>query len=408
MTENNTLASNEHDPWGNPRSNSGDNKRPPASNNNAPPDLDELVEKWREGLGGILNKGSKGQSGGSRGRGRVPMGKKSGSWISLAVLAIALIFWAANGFYIINEQERGVVLRLGKYHSTLEPGLRWQPYIVDTVTVVNTTRVRSLDTRALMLTEDENIVDVALQVQYVVQSAPDFYLNVRSPENSLKEATDSALRHVVGGTGMDQIITEGRADVAAEVKRRLQFYLDNYATGILVSQVNIQRADPPNEVKPAFEDVISAREDEVRFTNQATAYANRVIPEARGQAQRITEEAQGYRARVVARAEGEADRFTKLLEEYLQAPEVTKKRLYLEVMEEVLANSSKVVVDVENGNNIMYLPLDRMLAQRGINSADDLATNDLINDSNFVNRLADQVLQQLGTRNQRSTTTTRR
>ena len=398
MTNDKALAANEHDPWGTPSSSSSNRGNSNKPSNDRPPDLDELVDKWREGIGGILNKGGKRGGRSSRSGG----GGKANNWISLAILGLLVIFWAGNGFYVINEQERGVVLRLGKYNTTLQPGLRWQPYLIDTVEIVNTTRVRSLDTRALMLTEDENIVDVALQVQYVVQSAKDFYLNVRNPENSLREATDSALRHVVGGTGMDQIITEGRAEVAASVKTRLQLYLDNYATGILISQVNIQSADPPTEVKPAFEDVISAREDEVRFTNQATAYANRVIPEARGKAQRITEEAQGYRARVIARADGEADRFSKLLAEYSQAPEVTKKRLYLEAMEQVLQNSSKVIVDVDGGNNIMYLPLDRIANSRsGLGGNFD--TNDLVNDSNFVNSIADEVLQQLSTRGQRST-----
>ena len=402
MSNSQALPANEHDPWGNPNGSSSSRGNSNKPSNDRPPDLDELVDKWREGIGGILNKGSK--RGGRSGGGRTG-GGRANNWISLAILGLLVVFWAGNGFYVINEQERGVVLRLGKYNTTLQPGLRWQPYLIDTVEIVNTTRVRSLDTRALMLTEDENIVDVALQVQYVVQSAKDFYLNVRNPENSLREATDSALRHVVGGTGMDQIITEGRAEVATSVKTRLQLYLDNYATGILISQVNIQSADPPTEVKPAFEDVISAREDEVRFTNQATAYANRVIPEARGKAQRITEEAQGYRARVIARADGEADRFSKLLAEYSQAPEVTKKRLYLEAMEQVLQNSSKVIVDVDGGNNIMYLPLDRIANSRSFGG--NLDANDLVNDSSFVNSIADQVLQQLSTRGQQRSTNRR-
>ena len=397
MTDNKALAANEHDPWGSPRpNNSGGGRR----SNDAPPDLDELMDKWRDGIGGLLGQGGKRARTSKDGSGG---GGKYSSRIGFLIVGLLALFWGANGFYVINEQERGVVLRLGEFQTTLQPGLRWQPYIIDKVVVINTTRVRSLDTRALMLTEDENIVDVALQVQYIVQSAPDFYLQVRNPENSLKEATDSALRHVVGGTGMDQIITEGRANVAAEVKRRLQLYLDNYGTGILISQVNIQRADPPPEVKPAFEDVISAREDEVRFTNQATAYANRVVPEARGRAQRIIEEAEGYRGRVVARAEGEAERFTKVLNEYQQAPQVTEERLYLEAMEEVLQNSSKVIVDVENGNNIMYLPLDKILQSSGRSTATAALENrDLLADDGFMERLADEVVNTISSRNQRS------
>ena len=216
-----------------------------------------------------------------------------------------------------------------------------------------------------MLTEDENIVEVPLTVQYRISNLQDFVLNVDQPEVSLQHATDSALRHVVGSTAMDQVLTEGRELMASEVKERLQRFLDNYRTGISVTQVNVQSAAAPREVQEAFDDVIRAREDEQRAKNQAEAYANGVVPEARGQAQRIIEDANGYRDEVIARAQGEAERFSKLLTEYRKAPEVTRERLYLEAMQEVFSNTSKVLVTGDKGqNNLLYLPLDKMVAPR--------------------------------------------
>ena len=216
-----------------------------------------------------------------------------------------------------------------------------------------------------MLTEDENIIEVPLTVQYRISNLQDFVLNVDQPEVSLQHATDSALRHVVGSTAMDQVLTEGRELMASEVKERLQRFLDNYRTGISVTQVNVQSAAAPREVQEAFDDVIRAREDEQRAKNQAEAYANGVVPEARGQAQRIIEDANGYRDEVIARAQGEAERFSKLLTEYRKAPEVTRERLYLEAMQEVFSNTSKVLVTGDKGqNNLLYLPLDKMVAPR--------------------------------------------
>ena len=393
-------SENRRDPWGAPRP----EKSRSRQGQDTPPDLEEVLSQARSKFQKILGGGKSSRNGDPGQQSPFSLGGKTLSWILLIVLAA---IWFGSSFYVINEQERGVVLRLGRYHDTIQPGLRWQPYWIDKVHVVNVTRVRTSDTRVQMLTEDENIVDVALQVQYIVQNPQDFYLNVRNPDSSLSEATDSALRHVVGGTIMDQVITEGRAVVAQEVQTRLQGYLDKYGTGILVRQVNIQRADPPQEVKPAFEDVISAREDEVRFVNQATAYANGVVPEARGQALRILEEANGYKSQVIARAEGEAVRFEKLLAEYQQAPEVTRQRLYIEAMEEVLANSSKVLVDVEGGNNILYLPLDRILGSTSNSfSAGQLAEEP---SSTTVRNLTDRVLDELNRRNNpRSSNSSRR
>jgi membrane protease subunit HflK len=223
-----------------------------------------------------------------------------------------------------------------------------------------------------MLTEDESIVELPLTVQYNVSDVRAFALNVRDPETSLRHATDSAVRHVVGSTELNQALSEGREAIAAEVKQRLQTYLNTYESGILVINVNIQEARPPEEVRAAFDDVIKAKEDESRLKNQAQAYANGVIPEARGKSQRLIEEAEAYKAEVIARAEGESDRFEKLLAEYKRAPQVTRERLYLDAVENVMSNASKVMVDVKGGNNMIYLPLDRM-GNRGNASAVDSA-----------------------------------
>ncbi len=225
---------------------------------------------------------------------------------------------------------------------------------------MNVTGERQYPSRGLMLTEDESIVELPISVQYNVSDVRAFVLNVRDPETSLRHATDSAVRHVIGSSELNQVLSEGRQAIAVEVKQRLQSYLDAYGAGIQVNTVNIQDARPPEEVRSAFDDVIRAKEDEARFKNQAQAYANGIIPEARGRAQRMIEEAEAYKAEVVARAEGESDRFESLLTEYKRAPEVTRQRLYLETMESVMTRSSKVMVDVAGGNNMLYLPLDRM------------------------------------------------
>ena len=278
------------------------------------------------------------------------------------IAGLLLVVWGAMGIYMVDEQERGVVLRFGKYYTVLTPGLKWQPYLIDRVIVINVTQVRSFSSRGIMLTQDENIVDITVNVQYVIDSPKDFVINTRDPELSLRQATDSSLRHVVGSTVMDQVITEGRAEVALATQERIQQYVSDYLTGIGVRQVSIQRADPPEQVKAAFEDVISAREDKVRFINQATAYSNAIIPQARGEARRILEEGEGYKRDKIARAEGQAQRFDLVYDEYSKSPAITKNRLYLEAMEEVLANSNKILIDVSEGsNNLLYLPLDRLI-----------------------------------------------
>ena len=262
-------------------------------------------------------------------------GKGGGFGLLFVALAVVGAFWLYNAIYVVDEQEQAVVLRFGKYHETVGPGLNIYFPPIDRKFQENVTRERAYSKQGQMLTEDENIIEVPLTVQYKISNLQDFVLNVDMPETSLQHATDSAVRHVVGSTEMDQVLTEGREQMAGDVRERLQRFLDTYRTGITVTQVNLQSAAAPREVQEAFDDVIRAREDEQREKNQAETYANGVVPEARGQAQRLIEDASGYRDEVISRAQGEADRFTALVAEYRKAPEVTRERLYLDTMQQM-------------------------------------------------------------------------
>lgn len=340
----------DQDPWGNGGRRGGDHQ--------GPPDLDEAFRKLQENLNSLF--GGKKTTEGPENSG------SGGGYAGLVVGFILLLgFWLYNAIYIVDEQEQAVVLRLGKYHETVGPGLNIYFPPIDTRYQENVTRERSYSKQGQMLTEDENIIEVPLTVQYRVTSLKDFVLNVDEPEVSLQHATDSAVRHVVGSTAMDQVLTEGREVMAGKVKDRLQQFLDLYGTGIVVTQVNLQSAAAPREVQEAFDDVIRAREDEQRLKNQAESYANGVVPEARGEAQRMLEEASGYKEAVTARAQGEAQRFTQLLEAYQKAPQVTRERLYLETMQKVMGNTSKVLISAESGqSNLLYLPLDKITGRQ--------------------------------------------
>lgn len=333
------------DPWG---GRGGNNK------NDGPPDLDEAFRKLQDKLNGMF--------GGNKGGGRSSGGGSVFPLIGIGAF-IALVLYLGAGFYQVDAKERAVVLKFGAFSEIKTEGLNWNAPLITNVYIVNVTGERQYPSRGLMLTEDESIVELPISVQYNVSDVRAYVLNVREPENSLRLATDSAVRHVVGSTELNQVLSEGRQAIAAEVKQRLQQYLDAYQAGIQVINVNIQEARPPEEVRSAFDDVIKAKEDEARLKNQAQAYSNGIIPEARGRAQRMIEEAEAYKAEVVARAEGETDRFESLLTEYKLAPEVTRQRLYLDAMESIMTNASKVMVDVEGGNNMLYLPLDRMGAR---------------------------------------------
>lgn len=353
----------------------GNNDKDPWGRDQGPPDLDEAFRKFKEKFSG-----KKGAGPGS-GKGDLP--DINPGLIGLAVAGL-IVIWLAMGIYQLDEQERAVVQTFGKYTETLGPGLHWNPPLVDSVQVVNVTKVRSSAHKGLMLTEDDNIVEVSLSVQYTVFDPKTFLLDVRDPEVSLAHASESAIRHVIGSAQLHQVLTEGRAAIAIDVKKRLQAYLNLYKTGILVSTVNIEDAQPPKEVQAAFDDVIRAKEDEARVKNEAETYKNGIIPEARGLAQRQTEEANGYKEQVIARAEGEAQRFTQLLVEYERAPEVTRQRMYIDTMQKVMSKTSKVLVDVDSGN-VLYLPLDKLIGNDSGSGADKPA-------STFINSTAQPAL----------------
>lgn len=326
----------------------------PGSNNpwdkQGPPDLEDMFRKFREKFGG----GGGGDNGGGNSFGKWPYGLVG------LVLSIAFVVWMASGFYILQPGERGVVLQFGRYLSTQGEGPHWHvPRPIQAVEKINVDGIRNVTDRQIMLTQDENIVDLELAVQYRVSDAQAFLFRTRDPDMTLSHALKSALREVVGKSSMDFILTAGREEVAERTKLLLQDTLDSYETGLVVTEVNIKDAQPPEPVQGAFADAIKAREDEQRLINEAEAYANEVVPVARGEAARKVAEANGYKTRVIERANGDASRFNQLRTEYEAAPEITRERLYLETMGEVLGNSRKIIVDAENAP-LMYLPLDRL------------------------------------------------
>ena len=352
--------SNNQDPWGD-RNKRGGQKQ-------GPPDLDEALRKLQDNLKGLF--------GGPKKPGSKGSGSGFGFGLVAVVIAVLAAMWLYTAVYSLDEQEQAVILRLGKYHETVGPGLNIYFPPMDRKFEQNVTRERAYTRQGPMLTEDENIIEVPLTVQYKISNLGDFVLNVDDPVMSLQQSTESALRHVVGSTAMDQVLTEGREVLAVEVQERLQRFMDMYGTGILVTQVNVQNAQPPPEVQESFDDVIRAREDEQREKNQAETYANGVIPEARGRAQRLREEANGYRDEMISRAEGEAARFTKLVAQYRKAPSITRERMYLDTMEEVLSNTSKVLLTGDEGqNSLLYLPLDKMLDGRNATSKSSSSAN---------------------------------
>ena len=332
------------DPWGKG-----------TGGNDGPPDLDEIVKKMQEGLGGIF------------GRKPSPMGRtgNNGSpFLFMGILLVLLILLIYDITYTIDQQERGVVMRFGQYIKTMQPGLNFaMPSFMDRVVRVNVGQVRSIQHNAQMLTQDENIVEVEVAVQWQI-SDPSFYLfNVVQPEITLRQVAESAVRSVIGKSTLDFVLTEGRSDVAQSQELLMQQILTDYTAGILIVKVDMQIAKPPEPVKAAFDDAIKAREDEQRLVNEAEAYRNEIIPQARGQAARAREQSNGYKARVIAESEGNAARFEQLLTEYERAPVVTRERLYLETMQMVLSNSSKVLIDSQGdgSNSLMYLPIDKLL-----------------------------------------------
>jgi modulator of FtsH protease HflK len=344
-------------------------------NNEGPPDLEEIARKLQQKIAALLGfrgrpPGTPPSSGGGGGSG---MSATVGSGVAFAALVVVAI-WLFSGFYIVDEGRRGVVLRLGKYQETSMPGPRWHvPYPFEAVDVVDIARVRTVEVgyrgnpknkqpqEALMLTDDENIVDVQFAVQYTLKSPEDYLFKNKAPDDNVLQAAETAIREVVGKSKMDFVIQQGRSEIAARVKVLMQQILDRYTSGINITTVNLLAAAAPEQVQPAFEDVVRAQQDRERFKNEGQAYANDVVPKARGIAARLIEEASGYRASVINTAQGDTARFRQILTEYEKAPAVTRERIYLDTMQQVLSATSKVIVDQKGGQNLLYLPLDRIM-----------------------------------------------
>ena len=352
-------------------------KRP----NQGPPDLDEIWREFNRKLGGLFGRRG-GGGGGDDPQG--PDAKMVGGGAGL-LLGLIVAVWLASGFYIVYEGQRGLVLRFGKYVETTMPGPRWHlPYPLETAEVVNVAGVRSVEVgyrnnvkskvlkESLMLTDDENIVDVQFAVQYILKSPTDFLFNNRSTDDSVLQAAESAIREIVGKSSMDFVIFEGRAEVAARAHKLTQEILDRYGTGISISKVTMQNAQPPEQVQSAFDDAVKAGQDRERQKNEGQAYANDVIPKAKGMAARLQAEAEGYRQRVIEQAEGDAARFRQVVTEYNKAPQVTRDRLYIEAMQQVMTNTTKVLVE-KGGSNLIYLPLDKIMQMTGTGSAEAAA-----------------------------------
>ena len=347
------------DPWGN------------KNNQDGPPDLDEVFKKLNEKVTSIFG-GKGGRSGGGN---NASIGGSKGFGF---IAAILLVLWALSGIYIVDEGRQGVVLRVGAFDRITDPGPHWFPRFIEKVEIVDVDRVRSINIggtshESLMLTQDENIVDIQFAVQYKVSNAKEYVFNVRDPDTTLRQVTETAMREVVGKNNMDFVIKDGRIEVATRTKALMKSILDSYKIGLVVTNVNMQNAQPPEQVQHAFSDAVKAREDKERLVNEAEAYSNDILPKARGKAARMEQEAAAYRDEIIAKANGETARFLKVLKEYKRAPIVTRERLYLESMESVLGNANKVLIDVKKGNNLMYLPLDKLQSRQGSSlSTDDL------------------------------------
>jgi membrane protease subunit HflK len=371
------MSLNDHG-WGN------DPNRGGGGGRNGPPDLDELWRDFNRRLSGAFGKkrggpGNSGDGGDDGGGPNFPAMTPGqfGGGIGM-LLGLAAVVWFASGFYIVDASQRGVVLTLGKYSETTEPGLRWRlPWPIQTHEVVNLTGVRTVEIgyrgseknkvpkEALMLTDDENIVSVQFAVQYLLKDPKDYIFKNRHPDDAVTQAAETSIREVVGKNRMDFVLYEGRDVIAANTQKLMQDTLDRYDTGIQIRAVTMQSTQPPEQVQAAFDDAVKAGQDRERQKNEGEAYANDVIPRARGTASRLMQEAEGYRARLIATAEGEASRFSKLYAEYAKAPEVTRQRLYIETMQQVYANTSKVMVDAKSAGNLLYLPLDKLMHATG-------------------------------------------
>ena len=388
-------GSNDQEPRGSDeRPPSRPHRRPPNNQGGNPPDLDQVIADLSKRLKSVF--GGKGGGGGNnrdpfnqnnntpRRQGPSPRFAKFGI---IFVIIGALLLWLASGFFIVREGQVGIVTQFGKYNRTVSPGFQWHvPSPIESVELVDISRVRSFSVgyrdsarnkvlpEALKLTEDENIVDVQFDVQYRLKAdmnleqgrhsaAADYLFQTVSPDEAVRQAAETAMREVVGKQSMNRILYESRTQAAIDVRILMQQILDRYRTGIDVITVAIQNVQPPEQVQAAFEDAIKAGQDNERQKNEGHAYASKVIPEARGQAQRIVQDAEGYKARVIGEAQGGAERFTSVEREYSQAPAITRERMYISTIEDVYANASKVMIDTAGGNNMIYLPVDKLIEQ---------------------------------------------
>ncbi|TCS70115.1 protease FtsH subunit HflK [Sulfuritortus calidifontis] len=347
----------------------GKDNNPRGRGDGGPPDLDELWRNFNRRLNGLFKRRG-GSGGGGFGQG-MPSFQLPGVGL---IVGIVVAIWLASGFYIVDAGERGVVLRFGKYVETTMPGPRWHlPYPIETVEEVNVDQVRTVEVgyrnnvkskvqgESLMLTDDENIIDLQFSVQYTLKDPEDYLFMNRNPDEAVMQAAETAMREIVGKSKMDFVLYEGRAEIAVRATKLMQEILDRYRTGINVSKLNMQNAQPPEQVQAAFDDAVKAGQDRERLKNEGQAYANDVIPKARGVAARLIEEAAGYKQRVVANAQGDAARFSQILVEYSKAPQVTRERLYQDAMQQILSSTTKVVVDDKSGGNLLYLPLDKLM-----------------------------------------------
>jgi membrane protease subunit HflK len=344
----------------------------PGGGNQGPPDLDELWRNFNRRLGELFG----------RRRGSEPPPPSPSSWqfgggaMLLVLLAIAV--WLASGFYIVDAASRGVVLTFGRYAEETQPGLRWRlPWPIQSQELVNLAQVRTLEVgyrnnvrtkvlkESLMLTDDENIVDLQFAVQYTVKDPRDFIFNVRKPDDSAQQIAETAMREIIGKSKMDGILYETQVDIARQAAELMQQIHDRYGTGIAISAVTVQNAQPPEQVQAAFDDAVKAGQDRERQKNEGQAYANDVIPRARGTSSRLLQEAEGYKQRVIANSEGDASRFKQVLTEYAKAPQVTRERIYIDTMREVLSSTNKIMMDYRGAGNLLYLPLDKIMQQAG-------------------------------------------
>ena len=317
-----------------------------------PPDLDRIVKEWQQRLGGLFRGGRPGT------------GAPGGSGFA-GLAALIVLGWLATGLYRVDDAERAVVLRFGKYQSTAMPGLRWHiPWPIESKELVNTSEISPFNQQTRMLTADENIVEVDLVVQYRRADPVKYLFNVRDAQGTLSDVSESAIREVIGKSKMDFALGEGRTEIAVRTEALIQQTLDEYGAGILVTKVNLQDVNFPEQVEAAVQDAIKAREDRERLAFEAQAYANDILPKARGESARRLADSEAYKARVTADAQGEAARFEQLLGEYQVAPEVTRERLYIESIEDVLSRTSKVLLDAGGSGNMIYLPLDKILESR--------------------------------------------